>query len=100
MHAATQNSPDVLMPAAFIGHGNPMNALEVNRYTTAWKAFGAAVPAPPRHPGGQRALVHQRHRRHRDAKAPDHPRLLRLPAGAVRGAVPGARAARAGRGGQ
>ncbi|MGE0843699.1 4,5-DOPA dioxygenase extradiol [Pseudonocardia sp.] len=34
------------MPAAFIGHGNPMNALEVNRYTSAWRAFGAAVPRP------------------------------------------------------
>jgi 4,5-DOPA dioxygenase extradiol len=34
------------MPAAFIGHGNPMNALEVNRYTTAWRAFGAAVARP------------------------------------------------------
>ncbi|WP_090474236.1 4,5-DOPA-extradiol-dioxygenase [Nakamurella panacisegetis] len=34
------------MPAAFIGHGNPMNALEVNRYTTAWRAFGQAVPRP------------------------------------------------------
>jgi 4,5-DOPA dioxygenase extradiol len=33
------------MPAAFLGHGNPMNALEVNRYTSAWKAFGQAVPA-------------------------------------------------------
>ena len=33
-----------LMPAAFFGHGNPMNALEVNRYTSAWRAFGAAVP--------------------------------------------------------
>ena len=35
-----------LMPAAFIGHGNPMNALEVNRYTSAWRAFGQAVPRP------------------------------------------------------
>lgn len=34
------------MPAAFIGHGNPMNALERNRYTEAWHAFGAAVPRP------------------------------------------------------
>ncbi|MBC2644225.1 MULTISPECIES: 4,5-DOPA dioxygenase extradiol [unclassified Rhodococcus (in: high G+C Gram-positive bacteria)] len=34
------------MPAAFIGHGNPMNALDVNRYTAAWKAFGNAVPRP------------------------------------------------------
>jgi len=35
-----------LMPAAFFGHGNPMNALEVNRYTAAWRAFGSAVPRP------------------------------------------------------
>jgi 4,5-DOPA dioxygenase extradiol len=35
-----------LMPAAFIGHGNPMNALERNRYTEAWRAFGQAVPRP------------------------------------------------------
>jgi aromatic ring-opening dioxygenase catalytic subunit (LigB family) len=34
------------MPAAFFGHGNPMNALEVNRYTSAWKAFGDTVPHP------------------------------------------------------
>ncbi|MFC9555196.1 4,5-DOPA dioxygenase extradiol [Rhodococcus sp. NPDC056960] len=34
------------MPAAFIGHGNPMNALDANRYTAAWKAFGSAVPRP------------------------------------------------------
>ena len=35
-----------VMPAAFIGHGNPMNALEINRYTSAWQAFGRAVPRP------------------------------------------------------
>jgi len=34
------------MPAAFFGHGNPMNALETNRYTAAWRAFGDAVPRP------------------------------------------------------
>ena len=34
------------MPAAFFGHGNPMNALEINRYTSAWRAFGKAVPRP------------------------------------------------------
>ena len=34
------------MPAAFMGHGNPMNALERNRYTEAWRAFGSAVPTP------------------------------------------------------
>lgn len=46
MDVDTANPSGDLMPAAFIGHGNPMNALEVNRYTTAWKAFGAAVPRP------------------------------------------------------
>jgi 4,5-DOPA dioxygenase extradiol len=34
------------MPAAFIGHGSPMNALETNRYTEAWRAFGESVPTP------------------------------------------------------
>ena len=34
------------MPAAFVGHGSPMNALEVNRYTSAWREFGASVPRP------------------------------------------------------
>jgi 4,5-DOPA dioxygenase extradiol len=34
------------MPAAFIGHGTPMNALDSNRYTEAWRAFGRAVPRP------------------------------------------------------
>jgi 4,5-DOPA dioxygenase extradiol len=34
------------MPAAFLGHGSPMNAIESNRYTQAWRAFGAAVPRP------------------------------------------------------
>jgi 4,5-DOPA dioxygenase extradiol len=36
----------VTMPAAFIGHGSPMNALETNRYTEAWHSLGAAVPQP------------------------------------------------------
>jgi 4,5-DOPA dioxygenase extradiol len=35
-----------VMPAAFFGHGSPMNALEVNRYSSAWRAFGQAVPRP------------------------------------------------------
>ena len=33
-------------PAAFLGHGSPMNALEVNRYTRAWRGFGHSVPRP------------------------------------------------------
>jgi 4,5-DOPA dioxygenase extradiol len=35
-----------LMPAAFIGHGNPMNTLEDNSYTRAWAAFGARAGRP------------------------------------------------------
>ncbi len=34
------------MPAAFIGHGSPMNAIEDNRHTRAWEDFAAAVPTP------------------------------------------------------
>jgi len=34
------------MPAAFLGHGSPMNALETNRYTEAWHTFGASVREP------------------------------------------------------
>jgi 4,5-DOPA dioxygenase extradiol len=34
------------MPAMFVGHGSPMNALEHNRYTEAWRAFAASVPRP------------------------------------------------------
>lgn len=34
------------MPAAFLGHGTPMNALTTNRYTVAWRTFGESVPTP------------------------------------------------------
>ncbi len=34
------------MPAAFLAHGSPMNALARNRYTDTWRAIGAAVPRP------------------------------------------------------
>lgn len=34
------------MPAAFLGHGSPMNAIEHNRYTESWRTFGASAPRP------------------------------------------------------
>jgi 4,5-DOPA dioxygenase extradiol len=34
------------MPAAFIGHGSPMNSLEHNRFTDSWERFGRSVPRP------------------------------------------------------
>jgi 4,5-DOPA dioxygenase extradiol len=40
------SAPEAVMPAAFLGHGSPMNALERNRYTEAWAALGASVPRP------------------------------------------------------
>lgn len=35
-----------LMPAAFIGHGSPMNTLERNRFTQSWAALGRSLPRP------------------------------------------------------
>jgi 4,5-DOPA dioxygenase extradiol len=35
-----------MLPAAFIGHGSPMNTLDSNRYTEAWRAFGAGIERP------------------------------------------------------
>ena len=37
---------ETTMPIAFLGHGNPMNALQRNRYTEAWRIFGESVPRP------------------------------------------------------
>ena len=37
---------DTLMPAAFLGHGSPMNAIEQNDYTQAWHSFGANALRP------------------------------------------------------
>jgi 4,5-DOPA dioxygenase extradiol len=35
-----------LHPAIFFGHGNPMNALQNNRYTDAWRRIGERTPKP------------------------------------------------------
>ena len=40
-----EKTPDTL-PALFIGHGNPMNTLEDNRYTQVWQALGQSLPRP------------------------------------------------------
>ena len=36
----------VASPVLFIGHGNPMNTLESNRYTEAWRKVGLTLPKP------------------------------------------------------
>lgn len=34
------------MPAVFIGHGSPMNAINHNSYTEAWEKLGTTLPRP------------------------------------------------------
>jgi 4,5-DOPA dioxygenase extradiol len=34
------------LPTLFVGHGNPMNAIEENPYSQTWAQLGAALPAP------------------------------------------------------
>ena len=34
------------LPAIFLGHGNPMNALLRNGYTEAWRRLGETIPRP------------------------------------------------------
>ncbi|EDD6037647.1 4,5-DOPA dioxygenase extradiol [Salmonella enterica subsp. enterica serovar Panama] len=34
------------MPALFLGHGSPMNVLDDNDYTRAWRRLGEALPRP------------------------------------------------------
>jgi 4,5-DOPA dioxygenase extradiol len=43
------NGEDVggaLMPALFIGHGNPMNAIEENEFSMGWREVGKSLPTP------------------------------------------------------
>ena len=34
------------LPALFVGHGNPMNALQTNAWTGGWAALGRSLPRP------------------------------------------------------
>lgn len=34
------------MPVVFFGHGSPLNALEQNRYSDAWRRIGNSMPKP------------------------------------------------------
>lgn len=34
------------MPALFVGHGSPMNAIEDNNYTRTWKNIAQSIPKP------------------------------------------------------
>lgn len=34
------------MPALFLGHGSPMNAIEENEFTKSWELLGKSIPQP------------------------------------------------------
>lgn len=34
------------IPSVFIGHGSPMNTIEMNRFTEAWEQLGMSLPHP------------------------------------------------------
>lgn len=43
----TDHLPDTKkLPAIFVGHGNPMNAIECNKFTDAWGNLGRSLTAP------------------------------------------------------
>ncbi len=42
----TKMTASTRMPALFLGHGSPMNVLEDNRYTRAWRTLGETLPRP------------------------------------------------------
>lgn len=42
----SQLAPDAPMPALFIGHGNPMNAITDNAYKETWQLLGQLLPKP------------------------------------------------------
>jgi len=41
-----RNDSPQRMPALFVGHGNPMHAIQENDYTRTWKALGRRLPRP------------------------------------------------------
>lgn len=40
------SSDEARMPALFVGHGSPMNAMEDNRWSRAFRALGGSLPRP------------------------------------------------------
>jgi 4,5-DOPA dioxygenase extradiol len=45
-HMTTLPVAPARLPVLFIGHGSPMNAIEDNRWSQAFRALGAALPRP------------------------------------------------------
>lgn len=45
-HLGNSLSSSQRMPALFVGHGNPMNAIDDNEFSRAWKSVGQKLPHP------------------------------------------------------
>ncbi|VTR54674.1 LigB family dioxygenase [Serratia fonticola] len=71
------------MPALFLGHGSPMNVLEENRYTQAWRALGEQLPRPKAIVAVSAHWYHSWDGSDGDGTSKNHSRFWRLPAGAV-----------------
>ena len=78
------------MPVLFVGHGNPMNAIERNEFHRQLGGAGRAAAATGGDPLRLRALGNAERLRDGDGDAGDDPRLLRVPEGALRRALSGA----------
>ena len=46
MSAFSDLAPTPRLPALFVGHGNPMNAIDDNVYSRAWAELGSRLPKP------------------------------------------------------
>ena len=45
-HLSKFADSETKLPALFVGHGSPMNAIEDNEFSRAWEETGAALPRP------------------------------------------------------
>jgi 4,5-DOPA dioxygenase extradiol len=43
---STEEPDHQLMPALFVGHGSPMNAIEDNKFSRIWSELGQTIPLP------------------------------------------------------
>src|SRR5688572_11583783 len=45
-NAPMSQPPSTRMPVVFVGHGSPMNAVEDNTWSRAFRALGTSLPKP------------------------------------------------------